>query len=316
MKISEQIWVVKRLYKLVQVQKRRLSEVYQKCNGTAKFFKQAIRKKTIDSDADTSLDQFLKRVNKENMQGFLTFCDVVATKELENLSSILPLVPTVERPVINGQLRFIPHILESSLVDYTYGIPLMNDTIPSELNSAFKDVANDVIMLDDELYHRVEGEKRFGTENLPSSRRRTIADPNRIGWDKEPLHSTPLANKTMSYLNKSTKPNRMERQFGSSRLPLDLLTNRTAQEMPKCDSSLHRRPDGDLSMFIFQRKSAFSSQTDKYKYFLENCNGSDSKDSIDRTLQDKALDDSVLNHIDDNRNVSVDFFLPLRKVSK
>ncbi|KAL3842727.1 hypothetical protein ACJMK2_020715 [Sinanodonta woodiana] len=279
MKISEQIRVVKRLYKLVQVQKRRLSEVYQKCNGTAKFFKQAIRKKTIDSDADTSLDQFLKSVNKENMQGFLTFCDVVATKELDYLSSILPLVPTVERPVINGQLRFMPHVLEN--------------------------VANDVIMLDDELYHRVEGEKRLGTENLPSSQRRTIADPNRIGWDKEPLHSTPCANKTMSYLNKSIKLNRMERQFGISRLPLDLLTNRTAQEMPICASSFNRRPDGDRSMFICQRKFAFSSQKDKCKNFWEQSYGSHSDDNLDRTRLDIKHDDSVLNHIDDNRNVSL-----------
>ncbi|KAL3842733.1 hypothetical protein ACJMK2_020721 [Sinanodonta woodiana] len=45
MNASEQIRGVKRLYELVRVQKRLLSEVYQKLNGTAKCIKQTIRKK-------------------------------------------------------------------------------------------------------------------------------------------------------------------------------------------------------------------------------------------------------------------------------
>ncbi|KAL3831249.1 hypothetical protein ACJMK2_023023 [Sinanodonta woodiana] len=305
-KFSEQIRVVKRLYELVRMQKKRLSEVYQKCNDTAKFFKQTITKKKIQPNADTSLDQFLQNVNKENMQGFLNFCEVVATKKMENLSSDLLISTSVNRSVIERHVRTISNTLQSPLVDNTTENPLVKETSVPKLNHDSDDLTNDVLISDDNIYQRAKGKNSFGRMALPSSRRLSIADPSRIRWNEEPLHSTPLANKTMSCLNKSLKPNRMERQFGSSRLSLDLLTNRTAQEMPKCDSSLHRRPDGDLSMFIFQRKSAFSSQTDKYKYFLENCNGSDSKDSLDRTLQDKELDDSVLNHIDDKMNVSVD----------
>ncbi|KAL3842774.1 hypothetical protein ACJMK2_020760 [Sinanodonta woodiana] len=306
MNASEQIRGVKRLYELVRVQKRRLSEVYQKCNDTAKFFKQTITKKTFHSKADTSLDQFLQNVNKENMQGFLNFCDVVATKKMENLSSALPISASVNRSVMEGHVRTLSNTLQSPRVDNTTENPPVKETSVPKLNHDSDALTNDVLISDDNIYQKAKGEKSFGRMALPSSRRLTIADPSRIRWNEEPLHSTPLANKAISYLNKSIKPNRMKRQFGSSRLSQDLMTNRTAKEMPKCDSSLHRRPDGDLSMFICQRKSAFASQTDKYKYFLENCNGSDSKDSLDRTLQDKELDDSVLNNIDDNMNVSVD----------
>jgi hypothetical protein len=316
MKTNEQIRGITRLYQLVQVQKRRLSEVYQKCNGNSKFFKQTITKKTIHSNADTSLDQFLKDVNTENIQGFLNFCDVVATKEMENLSSILPRVPTVERSVINGHLRIMPHTLESSLVDYTSRIPMVNDTNPSELNSAFKDVTNDDLMLDDELIHRRAGEQRFGTMNMSSSRRRTIPDPSRMKRNNTPLHSTPLAKKTMTYLNKSMKPTIMMRQFGSSRLPQDRLTNLTPKKLPKRDSTLNGRPDGDLSMFIWHGRSAFSSQNDKCKNFWEQSYGSDSDDNLDTVRPDKKHEDSVVNHADDNRNVSADLFSSVNVLSR
>ncbi|KAL3842724.1 hypothetical protein ACJMK2_020712 [Sinanodonta woodiana] len=306
MNASEQIRAVKRLYELVRVQKRRLSEVYKKCNDTAKFFKQTITKKTFHSKADTSLDQFLQNVNKENMQGFLNFCDVVATKKMENLSSDLLISTSVNRSVIERHVRTLSNTLQSPLVDNTTENPIVKETSVPKLNHDSDDLTNDVLISDDNIYQRAKDERSCGRMALPSSRRLAIADPSRIRWNEEPLHSTPLANKTMSYLNKSIKPNRMKRQFGSSRLPQDLLTNRTAQEMPKCDSSLHRRPDGDLSMFISQRKSAFSSQNDKCKYFWENCNGSDSDDSIDWTLQNKELDDAVLSTVDDNMNVSAD----------
>ncbi|KAL3842706.1 hypothetical protein ACJMK2_020694 [Sinanodonta woodiana] len=304
MNASEQIRGVKRLYELVRVQKRRLREVYQKLNGTAKLFKQTIRKKSIQSDdLDTSLDQFIKDVNKENMQGFLNFCELVATKKMENLSSDLPISASVNRSVMECHMRTISNTLQSPLVDNTTENPLVKETSVPKLNHDSDDLTNDVLISGDNMYQRAKGEKSFGRMALPSSRRLSIADPSRIRWSEEPLHSTPLANKAISYLNKSLKLNRMKRQFASSRLSQELLTNGTAQEMPKCDSSLNRRPDGDLSMFIFERKSAFSSQTDKYKYFLENCYGSNSKDSLDRTLQDKELDDSVLNHIDDKMNI-------------
>ncbi|KAL3842734.1 hypothetical protein ACJMK2_020722 [Sinanodonta woodiana] len=306
-KASEQIRGVKRLYELVRVQKRHLSEVYQKLNGTAKFIKQTIRKKSIQSDdLDTSLDQFLKDVNKESMQGFLNFCDVVATKELEKLSSALTTSMSVNRSVMEDRMRFKLHIMETKHVDYTNKKPLVNENSLFELNNAFKDVTNDALMLDDELHSRVHGEGSFAKMVLPPSRRRIIAGPNRIGWNKEPLHCTPLANKTMSYLNKSLNSIRMKRQFASSRLPQDLLTNRTEQEMPKCDSSLHRGPDGDLSMFIYQRKFAFSSQEDKCKFFWEQSNGSDSDDSLDRTLSDNTHGDDILNTKDGNKKVSAD----------
>ncbi|KAL3842703.1 hypothetical protein ACJMK2_020691 [Sinanodonta woodiana] len=275
-KASEQIRGVKRLYELVQVQKRRLSEVYQKSNDTAKFFKQTITKKTFHSKADTSLDQFLQNVNKENMHGFLNFCDMVATKKMENLSSALP----TSASVMECHMRTILNTLQSPLLDYIAENPLVKET---------------------SLYQRFKSELSFGRMTLPSSRRLSIADPSRIRWNEEPLHSTPLANKAMSYLNKSSKPTRMKRQFGSSRrFPLDLLPNLTETEIPICDSSFNRRPDGDLSMSISQRKSASSSPNDKCKYFREHCIGSDSDDSLDWTLQDKELNDAVLSTVDDN----------------
>ncbi|KAL3842766.1 hypothetical protein ACJMK2_020752 [Sinanodonta woodiana] len=113
-KASEQIGGVKRLYELVRVQKRRLSEVYQKCNDTAKFFKQTITKKTFHSKADTSLDQFLQNVNKENIQGFLNFCDVVATKKMGKLSSDLLISTSVNRSVIERHMRTVSNTLKST----------------------------------------------------------------------------------------------------------------------------------------------------------------------------------------------------------
>ncbi|KAL3843140.1 hypothetical protein ACJMK2_021092 [Sinanodonta woodiana] len=123
-KASEQIRRVKQLYELVRVQKRHLSEMYQSLNGTAKFIKQTIRKKSIQSDdLDTSLDEFLKDVNKENMEGFLNFCDVVATKELENLSSVIndALMLDDELPSrVHGEGSFVKMVLPPSRRNYSF----------------------------------------------------------------------------------------------------------------------------------------------------------------------------------------------------
>ncbi|KAK3581521.1 hypothetical protein CHS0354_031863 [Potamilus streckersoni] len=302
-KVSEQIRGVKRLYQLVQVQKRRLNELNQKLNGTAKFCKQTMGKKTIDSKADNSLDQFLMNVNKENMQGFLNFCDMVATKKMENLSSVLPIASSVDRSVMDAHVKLMPHTFESPLVEYKKEIPLENETSLSELNNAFEDVTNDVLILDDKPYHRSEGEGHIGAVALPPNRSLTIADPSRMRRNEKLLQSTPLANKTMTYLNKSIKESRMMRQFGSTRVPLEPPTNLQLMEIPRCDSSLKRRPDGDLSMFISQRKPALSSQEDKCKYIWEQSYVSDSDDSLDQISLHKELDDAVLDNFDDERNV-------------
>ncbi|KAK3581522.1 hypothetical protein CHS0354_031864 [Potamilus streckersoni] len=301
-KVCKQIRGVKRLYQLVQVQKRRLSEMYQKLNGTTKFLKQTMGKKTIDPRADNSLDQFLTNVNKENMQGFLNFCDEVAIKEMENLSSVVPTSSSVDRSVMHGHVKLMPHTFESSLVEYKKENKMVNENSLSELNNAFEDVTNDVLILDDKPYHRSEGEGHIGAMALPPSRSLTIADPSRMRRNEKLLQSTPIANKTMTYLNKSIKQSRMMRQFGSTRVPLEPPTNLQLMKIPRCDSSLKRRPDGDLSMFISHRKPALSSQEDKCKYFWEQSYVSDSDDSFDQTFLDKGFDDAILDNFDDKRN--------------
>ncbi|KAK3581523.1 hypothetical protein CHS0354_031865 [Potamilus streckersoni] len=298
-KSNEQIRGVKRLYQLVQVQTRRLSEVYQKLNGTAKFSKRAMEKEALNPTADTSLDKYINNVNNENMQGFLNFCDVVATKEMENLSSFLPTSPSATRSVIDGHMRLMHSTSDSPHMDYTTENKLVNQTKLPEFNDTLEDITNDVLILDDKQYHRGESEGSFGTMAITPIRRLTIADPSRMRWNEKPLHSTPLANKTMTYLNKSIKPSRMMRQIGSTRLALEPLTNLQLKEIPRFDSSLKRRYDGDLSMIISQRKSSFSSQKDKCKYIREQSYVSNSDVSLDRTLLDKELDDSILDNFDD-----------------
>ncbi|KAL3842707.1 hypothetical protein ACJMK2_020695 [Sinanodonta woodiana] len=292
----------KRLHQLVQVQKRRLSKVYQKLTGTSKCPKLSIEGETVKPKADTSLDQFYTSVNKEHTHGFFSFCDVVTTKQMGYMASVMPTPPCGDRSVMGGHTKLMQSKLDRPRMDYTTENNLLYESTLAELNVTFEDVTNDVLMLDDTLHHRGEDDGSFRIMNLPLSRRLTIADLGRVRWNEKPLHSTPFANKTMTFLKKPIKSTRMMRQFGSSRLPLDRITNLTRKEIPRSDSSLNRRTDGDLSMSICQTRSDFSSKKDQCKYFWEQSYVSDSDDSLkDQTRLHKEIDDAVLN---DDMNVS------------
>ncbi|KAL3842728.1 hypothetical protein ACJMK2_020716 [Sinanodonta woodiana] len=251
MKANEPMRGVKRLHQLVLVQKRRLSEVYQKLTGTSKFSKRSMEGETVKPKADTSLDQFPTNVNKEHMHGCFSFCDVVTTK---------PTSPSVDRSVRRGRARLMQSTFDRPRMHYTTENLLVHESILSKLNDTLEDVTNDLLMLDDKMYHRGETKWSYGTMNVPSSRRLTIADPSRVRWNEKPLHNSPLADKIMTFFNKPIQSTRMMRQFGSSRLPLDRLANLTRKEMPRSESNLNRRTNGDISMFICQKRPAFFKQ--------------------------------------------------------
>ncbi|KAL3842735.1 hypothetical protein ACJMK2_020723 [Sinanodonta woodiana] len=296
MKSKDPMRGVKRLLQLVQVQKRRLSEVYQQLTGTSKCPKLSMEGETVKPKADTSLDQFYTSVNKEHTHGFFSFCDVVTRKQMGYLASVMPTPPCGDRSVVGGHTKLMQSKLDTTENNLLY------ESILAELNDNFEDVTNDVLMLDDTLHHRGEDEGSFGTMNLPSSRRLTIADPSHVRWNEKPLHSTHFANETMTFFIKPIQSTRMMRQLGSSRLPLDRITNLTRKEIPRSDSSLNRRTDGDLSMSISQTRSDFSSKKDQCNYFWEQSYVSDSDDSLkDQTRLHKEIDDAVLN---DDMNVS------------
>ncbi|KAL3842545.1 hypothetical protein ACJMK2_020544 [Sinanodonta woodiana] len=124
---------------------------------------------------------------------------------------------------------------------------------------------------------------------FPTSQRLTIVDLSRVSWNEKPLRSTSLANKTMTYLDESIKPTRMMRQYGSSQLPLDRVSNLQPKEMPRCNSSLKSISNGDHSIVMCQRGSALSSKKDKCKYFWEQSYLSVLDDKSKQSLLDKEL---------------------------
>ncbi|KAL3877694.1 hypothetical protein ACJMK2_035360 [Sinanodonta woodiana] len=139
----------KRLHQLVQVQKRRLSKAYQKLTGTSKCPKLSMEGETVKPKADTSLDQFYTSVNKEHTHGFFSFCDVVTTKQMGYLASVMPTPPCGDRSVMGGHTKLMQSKLDRPRMDYTTENNLLYESILAELNDTFEDVTNDVLMLDD-----------------------------------------------------------------------------------------------------------------------------------------------------------------------
>ncbi|KAL3841800.1 hypothetical protein ACJMK2_019901 [Sinanodonta woodiana] len=95
----------------------------------------------------------------------------------------------------------------------------------------------------------------------------------------KPLHSTPIVNTTKTYLNRSNNRTRMMRQFGTSQLLLDKLTNLQPHKIQRRDSYLSRR----------ERKPAFSKQTKRCKYLYEHRYVSEFDENLDDTIIDKGL---------------------------
>ncbi|KAL3878703.1 hypothetical protein ACJMK2_031047 [Sinanodonta woodiana] len=226
----KQIRGVKQLRDLVQVPKRRLIESDYKRNNATYFTKQSTEMSTyfINKSKADNLDQFPDNAIDRNTNGLLSFCDIVTTKKMDNLPSAWSRSSSVDRSNSDDHMtlmrckfdrRFVDHAneaLDEKLNKIIHAISQSNFTTVED------DAAKDILILEDGPYGEDDDHMRFATMSL--SQRVTSTDQRRIGGNVKPVHCTPLAIKTMTYLNRSRK-RLLTRQFGSSQLPLDKLGN-------------------------------------------------------------------------------------------
>ncbi|KAL3878756.1 hypothetical protein ACJMK2_031087 [Sinanodonta woodiana] len=281
----KQIRGVKQLRDLVQVPKRRV----------------------IESDDKHCLNQFPGNFIDRNTNGLLSFCDIVTTKKMDNLPSAWYRSSSVDRSNSDDHMTLMTCKFDRRFADHANEAldenlnRIIHAISQSKFNTVEDDAAKDILILEDGPYGEDDDHVRFATMSL--SQRVTSTDQRRIRGNVKPVHCTPLANKTMTYLNRSRK-RLLTRQFGSSQLPLEKLGNLQLQEIQRRDSYLFRGADGSPSMFICQRKPAFSKQREGCNYFCEHRHVSEFHENLDNSLLDKELDKAF----DSNADVSLNCF--------
>ncbi|KAL3878793.1 hypothetical protein ACJMK2_031121 [Sinanodonta woodiana] len=305
----KQIRGVKQLRDLVQVPKRRLIESDDKRKNATYFTKQSTEKSTsfINKSKSDCLNQFPGNFIDRNTNGLLSFCDIVTTKKMDNLPSASYRSSSVDRSNSDDHMTLMTCKFDRRFADHANEAldenlnRIIHAISQSKFNTVEDDAAKDILILEDGPYGEDDDHVRFATMSL--SQRVTSTDQRRIRGNVKPVHCTPLANKTMTYLNRSRK-RLLTRQFGSSQLPLDKLGNLQLQEIQRRDSYLFRGADGAPSMFICQRKPAFSKQREGCNYFCEHRHVSEFHDNLDNSLLDKELDKAF----DSNADVSLNCF--------
>ncbi|KAK3593525.1 hypothetical protein CHS0354_037051 [Potamilus streckersoni] len=309
---------VKRLCQFVQVQKRHLN----KSNDTTKFTKQSMEQKTSfpnKSKENINLDQVPNNVIDENMKGSFSLCDTVTTKKTENLSSAFPRSWSVDRSIIDDHMT-LKCKFDRKYVDHA------NDSLDEKLNTIIneirhctfntaEDVANDIMIVEDDTYHEDEDPGSFVKMSDPFRQRVTSANPRRIRENEEPIPSCLLENKTMNYLLRSRKRTPMMRQIEAMQLAFDKLTNLELQEITPCDSYLSRGTDGALSELISQRKPTFSREKEGCKHFCQHGYVLKSEENVHYAVLDKERDEVIDSTSDVGINSSNHFASSLHDIT-
>ncbi|KAK3593971.1 hypothetical protein CHS0354_040709 [Potamilus streckersoni] len=194
--------------------------------------------------------------------------DTVTTKKMENLSSAFPRSWSLDSS-INDDHMTLKCKFDRKYVDHAHETPdeKLNTTINEISHCTFntvEDVANDIMIVEDDTYYVDEDQGSFVKMSSPFSQRVTSPNLRRIRKNEIPVHSTPFAHKTMTYLKRSRKRTPMMRQIATSQLAFDKLTNLQPQEITRCDSYLSRGTDGAQSVLICQRKPTFSRQKEGF----------------------------------------------------
>ncbi|KAL3841872.1 hypothetical protein ACJMK2_019967 [Sinanodonta woodiana] len=248
-RVPKQFRGVKHLYDIVPVPKRHLIE------SDEKLIKQVFHEHI---KTDINLDQFPENFNDENMNGLRSFCDTVTTKMMENLPSAWPRPSFVDRSITDDHMTLMTCKFDRKCVDHA------NETLDGKLNTIMNAICHSKMVLYDEDDDHV----RFATRSL--AQRVTNTGQKRTRRNVKPVHSNPLVNKTMTYLNRS-RNRLLTRQFGTSQLPFNKLANLQLQEIQRRDSYLSRRADG-------------------CNYFCENRYVSEFDENLDNIRLDKELD--------------------------